>query len=212
MSILDFMTLSLLAVFPERHLLIIAAEFSMANSCDPHTCWCTCEVVLCSQVLVVQKEFIRICSLDLLDYVPELLHKDLWNTCRDSKNLEACGILDYINDNLKCLFLLWHSGFESQIGRAYLDSFRRWNPLFIISSHFSQESSSNVQPANPPFEHLNRWTKDHPLDNVIGNPSRPVSTRCQLQTDVMWCFFDAFLTSVDKNFKDILLESSWIDA
>ncbi|GJX14488.1 hypothetical protein Tco_0206246 [Tanacetum coccineum] len=76
----------------------------------------------------------------------------------------------------------------------------------------SQESSSNVQPANPPFEHLNRWTKDHPLDNVIGNPSRPVSTRCQLQTDAMWCFFDAFLTSVDKNFKDILLESSWIDA
>ncbi|GJV05232.1 hypothetical protein Tco_1338801 [Tanacetum coccineum] len=40
----------------------------------------------------------------------------------------------------------------------------------------SQESSSNVQQANPPFEHLSKWTKNHPLENVISNPSRPVST------------------------------------
>nr|GEX98005.1 retrovirus-related Pol polyprotein from transposon TNT 1-94 [Tanacetum cinerariifolium] len=25
--------------------------------------------------------------------------------------------------------------------------------------------------------HLRKWSKDHPIDNVIGNPSRPVSTR-----------------------------------
>ncbi|GJQ99324.1 hypothetical protein Tco_0522309 [Tanacetum coccineum] len=47
-----------------------------------------------------------------------------------------------------------------------------------------EESSSNVQPANPPFEHLIKWTKNHPLENVIGNPSRPVSTRRQLETDI----------------------------
>ncbi|GKA46400.1 retrovirus-related pol polyprotein from transposon TNT 1-94 [Tanacetum coccineum] len=58
-----------------------------------------------------------------------------------------------------------------------------------------------------------QWTKDHPLDNVIGNPSRSVSIRRQLQTDAMWCFFDAFITSVEpKNYKEALLESSWIDA
>ncbi|GJU53031.1 retrovirus-related pol polyprotein from transposon TNT 1-94 [Tanacetum coccineum] len=44
-------------------------------------------------------------------------------------------------------------------------------------------------------------------------PSRPASTRCQLQTDGMWCFFDAFLTSVKPdNYKEALLKSSWIDA
>ncbi|GJZ52556.1 hypothetical protein Tco_0607071 [Tanacetum coccineum] len=54
---------------------------------------------------------------------------------------------------------------------------------------------------------------DHPLANVIGNPSRPVSTRKQLETDAMWCYFDAFLTSVEpKNFKEAMLESSWIKA
>ncbi|GKG38050.1 hypothetical protein Tco_0457273, partial [Tanacetum coccineum] len=64
-------------------------------------------------------------------------------------------------------------------------------------------------PANPPYEHLSRWTKDDPLDNVIDNPSWPVSTRHQLQTDAMWCYFDAFLTLVEpKNYKEAVLESS----
>ncbi|GJY12752.1 retrovirus-related pol polyprotein from transposon TNT 1-94 [Tanacetum coccineum] len=67
----------------------------------------------------------------------------------------------------------------------------------LTSEPCSQESSSNVQQANPPFEHISKWTKIHPLENVIGNPSRPVSTRKQLQTNAMWCFFDAFLTSIE---------------
>ncbi|GJS70375.1 retrovirus-related pol polyprotein from transposon TNT 1-94 [Tanacetum coccineum] len=75
----------------------------------------------------------------------------------------------------------------------------------LILKPSSQESSSNVQPANPPFKHLNRWIKDHPLENVIDNPSQPVSTRCQLKTYVMWCFFDDFLTSVEpKNYTEAL--------
>ncbi|GJR05604.1 retrovirus-related pol polyprotein from transposon TNT 1-94 [Tanacetum coccineum] len=77
----------------------------------------------------------------------------------------------------------------------------------------SQGSSSNVRQTHTPFEHLGRWTKDHPIANVIGNPSRSVSTRKQLQTDAMWCYFDAFLTSVElKNFKQAMTELSWIDA
>ncbi|GJZ91015.1 retrovirus-related pol polyprotein from transposon TNT 1-94 [Tanacetum coccineum] len=77
----------------------------------------------------------------------------------------------------------------------------------------SQGSSSNVRQTHTPFEHLGRWTKDHPIANVIDNPSRPISIRKQLKTDVMWCYFDAFLTSVEpKNFKQAMTEPSWIDA
>ncbi|GKA74697.1 retrovirus-related pol polyprotein from transposon TNT 1-94 [Tanacetum coccineum] len=50
----------------------------------------------------------------------------------------------------------------------------------------SQGSSSNVRQTHTPFEHLGRWNKDHPIANVIDNPSRSVSTRKQLQTDAMW--------------------------
>ncbi|GJX72305.1 retrovirus-related pol polyprotein from transposon TNT 1-94 [Tanacetum coccineum] len=77
----------------------------------------------------------------------------------------------------------------------------------------SQGSSSNMRQTHTLFEHLGRWTKDHPIANLIGNPSRPVSTRKQLQTDAMWCYFDVFLTSVEpKNFKQAMSEPSWINA
>ncbi|GKC29907.1 retrovirus-related pol polyprotein from transposon TNT 1-94 [Tanacetum coccineum] len=76
----------------------------------------------------------------------------------------------------------------------------------------SQGSSSNVRPIHTPFKSLSRWTKDHPIANVIGDPSCSVSTRKQLQTDAMWCYFDAFLTSVgQKNFKQAMTKPSWID-
>ncbi|GKC88228.1 retrovirus-related pol polyprotein from transposon TNT 1-94 [Tanacetum coccineum] len=76
-----------------------------------------------------------------------------------------------------------------------------------------QGSSFNVRPIHTPLESLGRWTKDHPIADVIKYPSRSVSTRKQLQTDVMWCYFDAFLTLVEpKNFKQAMTEPSWIDA
>ncbi|GKC92756.1 retrovirus-related pol polyprotein from transposon TNT 1-94 [Tanacetum coccineum] len=74
-------------------------------------------------------------------------------------------------------------------------------------------SSLNIRQIHTPFKHLGRWTKDHTIANVIRDPSRSVSTRKQLETDAMWCYFDAFLTSVrPKNFKQAMTEPSWIDA
>ncbi|GJW77235.1 retrovirus-related pol polyprotein from transposon TNT 1-94 [Tanacetum coccineum] len=77
----------------------------------------------------------------------------------------------------------------------------------------SQGSSSNVRPSYTPFELLGKWTKNHPIANVIGDPSRSVSTIKQLQTDAIWCYFDAFLTLVElKTYKDAILKPSWINA
>ncbi|GJQ94925.1 retrovirus-related pol polyprotein from transposon TNT 1-94, partial [Tanacetum coccineum] len=45
-----------------------------------------------------------------------------------------------------------------------------------------------------PHEHLWKWTDSHPLDNIIGNPSPPVSTRKQLATDALWCFYNLVLS------------------
>ncbi|GJR27675.1 retrovirus-related pol polyprotein from transposon TNT 1-94 [Tanacetum coccineum] len=38
-----------------------------------------------------------------------------------------------------------------------------------------------------PFEH--RWTKDHPLEQVLGNPSQSIRTRRQLERDCEICMF-----------------------
>nr|GFD35545.1 opie2 pol protein [Tanacetum cinerariifolium] len=40
-----------------------------------------------------------------------------------------------------------------------------------------------------------QWTKDHPLEQVRGNPSRPVQTRRQLATDPEMCMY--VLTGID---------------
>ncbi|GKC88625.1 hypothetical protein Tco_1149274 [Tanacetum coccineum] len=56
---------------------------------------------------------------------------------------------------------------------------------FVQEESTSQGSSSNARPSHTPFELIGRWTKDHPIANVIGDPSRLVSTRKQLKTDAM---------------------------
>ncbi|GJR42257.1 putative ribonuclease H-like domain-containing protein [Tanacetum coccineum] len=62
-------------------------------------------------------------------------------------------------------------------------------------------------------EHNSKWTKDHPLENIIGELDRPVSTRLQLHEQALFCYYDAFLTAVEpKTYKDALTQSCWIKA
>ncbi|GJY96575.1 putative ribonuclease H-like domain-containing protein [Tanacetum coccineum] len=82
----------------------------------------------------------------------------------------------------------------------------------------AQSTSGDVSLAEPnqvtqPPDHLRRWTKDHPLDNIVGNPSRPVSTRKQLASDALWCCFHTELSKVEpKNFKMAVIEDCWFQA
>ncbi|GJR32984.1 hypothetical protein Tco_1109216 [Tanacetum coccineum] len=106
---------------------------------------------------------------------------------------------------------------DHDIEVAHIDN----NPFveFLIPEPSSEESSTqvvipnHVHSINQPPEHINKWTKDHPIDNVIGDPSRPISTRQQLQDEALLCYFNAFLSSVEpKSYKDALIESCWIEA
>ncbi|GJV58560.1 retrovirus-related pol polyprotein from transposon TNT 1-94 [Tanacetum coccineum] len=79
----------------------------------------------------------------------------------------------------------------------------------------AQSSSGNVNLTEPNqvTDHLRKWTKDHPLDNIVGNPSRPVSTRKQLASDALWCCFHTELSKVEpKNFKMAVIEDCWFQA
>ncbi|GJW42813.1 integrase, catalytic region, zinc finger, CCHC-type containing protein [Tanacetum coccineum] len=52
-----------------------------------------------------------------------------------------------------------------------------------------------------------------PLDNVIGNPSRPVSTRKQLATDALWCLYNSVLSNVKpKNVNTAIDEACWFES
>ncbi|GJW85254.1 hypothetical protein Tco_0158399 [Tanacetum coccineum] len=71
----------------------------------------------------------------------------------------------------------------------------------IISQGFEES------PKTPTFH-------DDPLNESPNKDSTPQgSSSNQLETDAMWCYFDAFLTLVEpKNFKQAMTEPSWIDA
>nr|GEW27085.1 hypothetical protein [Tanacetum cinerariifolium] len=53
----------------------------------------------------------------------------------------------------------------------------------------------------------------HLLENITSQLARPVSTRLQLHEQALFCYYDAFLTSVEpKTYKDALNQSCWIEA
>ncbi|GJZ00741.1 hypothetical protein Tco_0518170 [Tanacetum coccineum] len=56
------------------------------------------------------------------------------------------------------------------------------------------------------------WTKDHPLEQVHGNPSKPVQTRRQLATDPEMCMFALTMSTTEpKNIKEAMVDHAWIE-
>nr|GEX77634.1 retrovirus-related Pol polyprotein from transposon TNT 1-94 [Tanacetum cinerariifolium] len=82
-----------------------------------------------------------------------------------------------------------------------------------VQSSSTTSPQSIVQTNHSIPHHNSKWTKDHPLNNIIGQLSRPISTRLQLHEQSLFCYYDAFLTSVEpKTYKEALTQSCWIEA
>nr|GFC62590.1 retrovirus-related Pol polyprotein from transposon TNT 1-94 [Tanacetum cinerariifolium] len=55
--------------------------------------------------------------------------------------------------------------------------------------------------------------KDHPLEQVIGNPSQSVRTRRQLESDAEMCMFALTVSQIEpKNIKEAMGDSAWIES
>ncbi|GKF62801.1 hypothetical protein Tco_0182855, partial [Tanacetum coccineum] len=84
------------------------------------------------------------------------------------------------------------------------------NPFCTPVQEIAESSSrnigtSNVHTCNQPQYSEYRWTKDHPLTQVRGNPSKPVQTRRQLATDPKMCMFALTVSIVEpKNIKEAM--------
>nr|GEY67567.1 hypothetical protein [Tanacetum cinerariifolium] len=62
-----------------------------------------------------------------------------------------------------------------------------------------------------PSEH--RWTKDHPLEQVIGNPSQTVRTKRQLESYGEMCMFTLTVSRTEpKNITEAMADSAWIES
>nr|GFB47614.1 integrase, catalytic region, zinc finger, CCHC-type, peptidase aspartic, catalytic [Tanacetum cinerariifolium] len=111
---------------------------------------------------------------------------------------------DVGNDNLD--MEVAHMGNDSLLGVPFPE-------VTYEQSSSTASPQSNVQPNHPMTHHSRKWTNDHPLNNIIGQLSRPVSTRLQLHEQALFCYYDAFLTSMEpKTYKEALTQACWIEA
>nr|GFC02190.1 hypothetical protein [Tanacetum cinerariifolium] len=102
---------------------------------------------------------------------------------------------------------------------AMVDGNKFVNPFANSSTSAAASSSSqNVDPSNmhtfyQPYPYEFQWTKYHPLEQVIGEPSRPVLTRNQLRSDSDMCMYALAVSTIEpKNVKEAMTDPTWIDS
>ncbi|GJR91813.1 retrovirus-related pol polyprotein from transposon TNT 1-94 [Tanacetum coccineum] len=91
-----------------------------------------------------------------------------------------------------------HNVFNERLEDAYFDA----------STTF--HDPSNVHTFYQPYPHEKKWTKDHPLHKIIGDPKSSVRTREQLANS---CFFACLLSSIEPaNMAEALKDADWVSA
>ncbi|GJX07171.1 retrovirus-related pol polyprotein from transposon TNT 1-94 [Tanacetum coccineum] len=93
---------------------------------------------------------------------------------------------------------LSHNVFNERLEDAYFDA----------STTF--HDPSNVHTFYQPYPHEKKWTKDHPLHKIIGDPKSSVRTRGQLANS---CLFACLLSSIEPaNVAEALKDADWVSA
>nr|GEZ49991.1 retrovirus-related Pol polyprotein from transposon TNT 1-94 [Tanacetum cinerariifolium] len=83
----------------------------------------------------------------------------------------------------------------------------------VAESSSHNISNSNVPTFNQPQVYEYQWMKDHLLEQVRGNPSRPVQTRRQLATDPEMCMYALTVSTTEpKNIKEAMADFALIEA
>nr|GFA19206.1 retrovirus-related Pol polyprotein from transposon TNT 1-94 [Tanacetum cinerariifolium] len=91
-----------------------------------------------------------------------------------------------------------HNVFNERLKDAYFDA----------SASF--HDSSNVHTFYQPYPHEKKWTKDHQLHKIIGDPKSSVRTRGQLANS---CLFSCLLSFIEPaNVAEALRDADWISA
>jgi hypothetical protein len=88
------------------------------------------------------------------------------------------------------------------------------NPFATNSAESSSrfQEPSNTHSFNQRYPSTFQWTKDHPIEHVIGEPSKLVQTRKQLATDLELCIYICSISlKVPKNIREAMAENPWIE-
>ncbi|GKC17472.1 retrovirus-related pol polyprotein from transposon TNT 1-94 [Tanacetum coccineum] len=86
-------------------------------------------------------------------------------------------------------------------------------PVFEeAKSSSTYQDTSNMHEFHQKHHSSDKWTKNHPIEQVIGDPLKPVMTRNRLQTDAEVCMYALTVSTIEpKNIKEAMLDASWIE-
>nr|GEY17303.1 hypothetical protein [Tanacetum cinerariifolium] len=88
--------------------------------------------------------------------------------------------------------------FNERLEDAYFDASTSFYDTFNVHTYYQ------------PFPHEKKWTKDHPLHKVIGDPKSSVCTRGQLANS---CLFSCLLSFIEPaNVAEALRDGDWVSA
>nr|GEW63283.1 hypothetical protein [Tanacetum cinerariifolium] len=98
-------------------------------------------------------------------------------------------------------------------GNTFVNPFANSSTSAAASSSHQNVDPSNMHTFYQPYPHEFQWTKDHPLEQVIREPSRPVLTRNQLRSDGDMCMYALSVSIMKpKNAKEAMTDPAWIDS
>ncbi|GJT08916.1 retrovirus-related pol polyprotein from transposon TNT 1-94 [Tanacetum coccineum] len=149
---------------------------------------------------------------------PTQFHKDSPSTSSIIVDEHEAPPIETTSDEQTSLISLTNADEVNQEDSADFNGNLDFVP-YNASSHEEIESSmvalkpSNVQNFHQVQPSTHIWTKDHPLDQVIGDLSKPVMTRQRLQTDSEVCMYALTVSTIEpKNIKEAMADHSWIES
>nr|GFA85354.1 hypothetical protein [Tanacetum cinerariifolium] len=91
-----------------------------------------------------------------------------------------------------------HNVFNERLDDAYFDANTSFYDPYNVHTYYQ------------PYPHEKKWTKDHPLHKIIGDPKSSVQTRGQLGNS---CLFSCLLSSIEPaNVAEALRDADWVSA
>ncbi|GKA53420.1 retrovirus-related pol polyprotein from transposon TNT 1-94, partial [Tanacetum coccineum] len=91
-----------------------------------------------------------------------------------------------------------HNVFDERLEDAYFDASMSFHDPYSVHTFYQ------------PYPHEKKWTKNHPLHKIIGDPKSSVRTRGQLANS---CLFACLLSSIEPaNVAEALKDANWVSA
>ncbi|GJX99170.1 retrovirus-related pol polyprotein from transposon TNT 1-94 [Tanacetum coccineum] len=104
---------------------------------------------------------------------------------------------------------------DNLLGPLYKEYYKTRTPEvsgnFVVNTLINEDTPSSSSIIIE--EHEAPQTKNHPIEQVIGDPSKPVMTRSRLHTDVEMCMYALIVSTIEPtNIKETMLDHSWIES